>query len=218
VVQDATSRVPWPPFSLTLARLDAWPQYLSHYGYVALFVLAVVEGPIVTILAAFLASRGVLSVPAVYVTVVLGDLAGDALYYAVGRWCLGRMPWFSGSRGRKLKGCVEKIGERLRAQPGRVLLFGKLTHSAGFAVLLGAGAARMRFGEFLLYNLLGTLPKSAVLVVVGYYFGQSYQAINGQMERIGLVVFVLLAGVIVFIVHRWAVSGDESEQSQEASK
>jgi membrane protein DedA with SNARE-associated domain len=211
---DATSQLPLPQLSLTLAGLDAWPQYLSHYGYVALFVLALVEGPVVTIFAAFLASRGVLSVPAVYVTVVLGDLAGDAFYYAIGRWFLGKLPWFSGSRGRKLKGRMDQIGAKLRAQPGRVLLFGKLTHSAGFAVLLAAGAARMRLGGFLLYNLLGTLPKSAALVVVGYYFGRSYKAINGQMERIGLVAFVLLAGVIVFIVHRWAVSGGESKDPE----
>ena len=207
---DATSQPPLPHLSFTLAGLDAWPQYLSHYGYIALFVLAVVEGPIVTIIAAFLASRGVLSVPEVYATVVLGDLAGDALYYTTGRWFLRKLPWFSGLKGQKLKGRMEKVGGKLRTQPGRVLLFGKLTHSAGFAVLLAAGAARMRFGVFLLYNLLGTLPKSAALVVVGYYFGQSYKAINGQIERIGLVAFVLLAGVIILIVHRWACSGGES--------
>jgi membrane protein DedA with SNARE-associated domain len=197
-----------------LAGMDAWPQYLSHYGYVAVFVFAVVEGPIVTILAAFLASRGVFSVVGIYVTVVLGDLVGDAIFYAIGRWCLGKLPWFSGSRGRTLKGRVDQIGAKLREQPGRVLLFGKLTHSAGFAVLLAAGAARTRFGEFLIYNLLGTLPKSAAFVVVGYYFGRSYQAIDSEMERIGLVVFVLVAAVIAFVLHRWMMSESTSKDTE----
>ena len=200
--------------NLLATGLDAWPRYLSQYGYAALFLLAIIEGPIITIIASFLASQGVLSLPVVYVTVVLGDLAGDGIYYAVGRGLLGRLSWLASARGQKLKGRIDQIGARLRAQPGRVLLFGKLTHSAGFAVLLAAGAARVRLGAFFLYNLLGTLPKSAVFVVVGYFFGRSYKSIDSQMERVGLIVFMLLAGVIVFIIHRWAVSDGNLKQSE----
>jgi membrane protein DedA with SNARE-associated domain len=202
----STMRPPAHLLLMALASLEAWPRYISQYGYVALFVLAVVEGPIVTIIASFLASQGVLSLPAVYATVVLGDLAGDGIYYAIGRGFVGRLPWHASRWGKRVQESVDHIGVRLRAQPGRALLFGKLTHSAGFAVLLAAGAAQVRLGPFFLYNLLGTLPKSAVLVVVGYFFGRSYNAINDRMERIGLMAFVLLAGVIVFIVHRWAAS------------
>ena len=199
---------------LLAAGLDAWPRYLSQYGYVALFLLAVIEGPIITIIASFLASQGVLSLPLVYVTVVLGDLAGDGIYYAVGRGLLTRLSWLTSARGQKLKTRVDQIGARLRAHPGRVLLFGKLTHSAGFAVLLAAGAARVRVGAFFLYNLLGTLPKSAAFVLVGYFFGKSYKSIDSQMARIGLIVFMLLAGVIVFIIHRWALSDGNLKQSE----
>lgn len=200
-------------FWILVTGVDAWPRYISQYGYVALFLLALLEGPIVTIFAAFLASQGVLALPAVYVTVVLGDLAGDGVLYAIGRGFLGRLPSFAGRRGQYLKDRVDRIGARLRAQPGRVLLFGKLTHSAGFAVLLAAGAARVRLRAFFFYNLLGTLPKSAALVLVGYFFGRSYKTINGRMQPIGLILFVLLAGVIVLIMHRWALSRGELDDS-----
>ncbi len=187
-----------------MITLGTWPNYLGQYGYAIVFLASLVEGPIVTVVAGFLASQGVLSVAAVYVTVVLGDLAGDALYYAVGRWGIGRLPW-TGRHGGRLRRRIDALREYIRARPGRVLLFGKLTHSAGFAVLLAAGAARVRPVVYMLYNLLGTLIKSAALVLVGYFLGRFYAALRGDL-RLAWVIGLLLAVLATAVVarHLWA--------------
>src|SRR5476651_593996 len=65
---------------------DTTVQLLEHYGYIFLFVIAVAEGPIITIIGAFLASEGYFNVFAVFGLVVAGDLTGDLLYYGVGRF------------------------------------------------------------------------------------------------------------------------------------
>lgn len=176
----------------------AWPHYIAHHGYLAVFLLSLVEGPVVTILAAFLASQGVLDLKAVYATVVLGDLIGDLIYYAVGRWLIGSLPWHMGARGRALSRRIDVLRSHIRARAGRVLLFGKLTQSAGFAVLLAAGVARVRPATFLFYNVLGTLPKSALFVVLGYFFGHFYNStLKGELQVAGVVGFAILCLLMI---------------------
>jgi len=176
--------------------------YLATYGYAALLPLAIVEGPVVTVLAAFLASRDILNVAIVYVIVVFGDLIGDVLHYAVGRWTLR---WLAVSRGRwsaRLRRRVGALRAPIHSRAGRMLLFGKLTHSAGFAVLLAAGAARVPMARFLGYNLLGTLPKSLVLVLVGYCFGRLSAALQSELQIAGIAGFVLIATALVLLARR----------------
>lgn len=76
----------------------------------------------------------------------------------------------------------------------RVLILGKLTHAAGFAALIGAGAARMRFGPFLLANLLASIPKSLVFITIGYLFGEAHEAIGQWLTISSAVVLALVAG------------------------
>ncbi len=196
--------------------------YLAVYGYAALLPLAVVEGPAVTVFAAFLAAEGVFSLVGVYAVVVLGDLLGDMLYYAVGRWMIGRwtrprpmgrsMDRDLDRRGRwaaRLRRRVAALAPRIRTRAGAMLLFGKLTHSAGFAVLLAAGAAHVPIRRFLAYNLLGTLAKSLVLVLLGYWFGKLYASLQGDLQIAGMVGFVLVGSALLLLVRRVLAGPDE---------
>ena len=82
---------------------------------------------------------------------------------------------------------------------------GKLTHAVGFAVLLAAGAARIRISVFVFYNLLGTLPKSCLLVVIGYFFGRFYLDLSAQYRTISLVALVFGMLMTVYLMHQlWA--------------
>jgi membrane protein DedA with SNARE-associated domain len=101
------------------------------------------------------------------------------------------------------------LAPRIRTRAGAMLLFGKLTHSAGFAVLLAAGAARVDLRRFLAFNLLGTLPKVLVLVLLGYWFGRLYAAWQGDLRLAGLVGFVLAASALLLGARRMLAAADE---------
>lgn len=58
----------------------------AKYGYFILFPISVIEGPIVTIVAGFLASLGLFNFFLVYFIVLAGDFSGDTGAYAIGRW------------------------------------------------------------------------------------------------------------------------------------
>ena len=77
-------------------------------------------------------------------------------------------------------------------------MFGKLTHSAGAAVLVAAGLARMPLWRFTWVNLLATVPKSLFFVVIGYAFGAAYSRIDDWIARASMLVLglLVLAGIV----------------------
>jgi membrane protein DedA with SNARE-associated domain len=175
-----------------MLRPDAIIGLLHHYGYAFLFVIAFIEGPIVTVLAAFLAAQRYFNIYVVYGVVVVADLAGDLLYYAVGRF--GRMSafeklanyiGFSPERFHKLETYFVEHG-------AKAMFYAKYTQT-GFVALPAAGAAGMPIGPFLFYNAIATLPKSLALTVLGYFFGYAYSRIDSYFERASLIL--VFAGI-----------------------
>ena len=178
---------------------------ISSYGYAALFLAALVEGPMATVFGAILASQGLLHIGGVYGVAVAGDLVGDILVYGVGmsgrathslvgrRFNLSRYPRFT------------PLLAQFRTRPGRVLVTAKLTHAAGFLVLLSAGAARIPFWRFLGFNLLATLPKSGVLVLLGFFAGEAWHRIDLWLWVFSCSFLVLFG--IAFIVYLRRVAG-----------
>ena len=193
-----------------MASLDWVSSNIAGYGYAALFVAAVLEGPIATVIGAFLASQGLLELSGVYATVVLGDLAGDLLYYCVGR--LGSMPgrrWRRAPNLRRQRHLATLRGY-LHQHAGKTLLIGKLAHAAGFLVLLAAGAARVPLPRFLGYNLLGTLLKSAIFVLLGYFAGAAYHRIDTYLWIASCTV-IAIAGLGAGVLLRRRFTLDMSE-------
>ena len=176
---------------------------VSTYGLIVLAPLAVFEGPIVTIIAASLAAQGLLNLKAVFVCVVLADLAGDSLLYALGRGLLGRLspPWrnrlgLSSDRMTTLVDAFHTSGAKL-------LVAGKWTHAAGFAVLVAAGVARMQYLRFLLVNLLATIPKSLLFIAIGYFFGTALAQPEGWISGGALALAGVVAmAMLIWIFHR----------------
>ena len=190
---------------------DTIVHLLEQYGYLFLFLIAVVEGPIITIIGAFLASQGYFNIVAVYLIVSGGDLFGDLIYYAIGRIgrtgaLAGLRQWLgmTGEHFEQLERYIEKHGVK-------ILFFAKYTQT-GFLALPASGAARMPIGKFLWYNTLGTLPKSLVLVLIGYFFGYAYNSINGYFGKISLLFFgVLLLGGAYLVLRRYLPAFHEKD-------
>lgn len=180
--------------------LDHLLQLIQSYGLWLLAPFAIIEGPIVTVIAAYIARLGYMNVYAVYVVCILGDLVGDAMYYGIGRLGPAYLPerWLNRlgmTQARQLS-----LGEHFASKGGRTLLFGKWTHSTGLPIMLASGMARMNFASYMWYNLIGTIPKTALFVALGYFIGEAYSSIDTYIARISLV---LLAGALVVVLYLW---------------
>jgi membrane-associated protein len=185
----------------SLASIYSW---LLAYKYFVFFPITVIEGPIITIIAGFLVSIGIFNFFIAYLVAVAGDLAGDVIHYAVGRF--GGLPFIN------KWGCFFHISlkqlepiERQFEERGSTLLFiGKMTHGIGGAFLVAAGLIKMPFGKFFFSNMLATLLKSLILLVIGYYFGQAFVTINSYLEKIAILTMAVAvtAALAYLFYHR----------------
>ncbi len=174
---------------MTLGWLEA---LLRSHGLLLMAPLALLEGPIVTVIAGALARAEILSVAGVYAVAVLADLVGDSIVYWLGRQA-PRLPLRWRTRLGLGEARLDQLGAHFRARGAVTLVIGKLTHSAGFAVLAAAGAARMPFGPFLAVNVLATLPKAGLFLAIGYFVGAAYTTVDRAIFVGSLSILAVLA-------------------------
>ena len=182
--------------------LDAALQLIQSHGLWLLAPIAVLEGPIVTVIAGSLARLGYMPVAGVYLVCVLGDLIGDAVLYGLGR----AGPHFLPLRWQQRLGitAARKVAleTHFAEKGGRTILFGKWTHSAGAPIMVASGAARMNFAAYMGWNLLGTVPKTLLFVVIGYFIGHAYSLIDTYIYRLSLLLAVGILAVAGYHLQR----------------
>ncbi len=167
---------------------------LATYRYVAIVPLAAVEGPIVTIVAGFLVSLGQLNFILAYFLIILGDTIGDCVYYSLGRFGRGVSPRFLA-----LLGITEprlKLAQHyFEHHPKKTFAVGKISHGVGVVPLFAAGLIKFPFGRFLFYNVLLTIVKSLLLLVIGYYFGRAAVNIKTYLDYSAVAGIIIGAGL-----------------------
>ena len=187
-------------------------QWLLNYRYLLLFPLIVLEGPITVITAGLLTSVGLLNFFVVYFIAITGDLVGDSLYYVAGRHCrkyLDRWGRFIGLPKDRL----EKMEAHFNAHGGKTLIAGKLSHAIGAIVIVSAGLARFPFGKFIIFNLWATLPKSLVLLLIGFYFGNTFIRLKSYFDYawLGTLAITILLLLVYFFLRK---TGKKLEENQ----
>lgn len=173
---------------------------IRDYGLLVLAPLALLEGPIVSVFGGYLAGRGLVPFNALLVLVVVADLVGDVMLYGIGRHGGRRVPQRWRGRLGLSPERQERLVDEIHTHGTRMLAVGKLTHAMGFAVLTAAGAARFPFGRFVMVNLLATLPKSAAMVALGWWLGNSWQRADAWLTR-AIAVGGVLALVALVLWH-----------------
>jgi membrane protein DedA with SNARE-associated domain len=182
---------------LSLGALGAIGQWIAGNGYTFLFILMLVEGPVVTAAAAFAAALGYLNIWAVLILSVLGNLIPDAIYYAIGYW--GREQFIEkyGRYVRLTPVRVKKIEMFIEQHAGKSLVAIKLIPLLATPGLIVAGLSRMDIKRFAFWSLIVTLPSSLLYLLVGYYSGAAYTRVVHDLNIGG---FVVAGAIIVFFI------------------
>ena len=181
---------------------------VDQYGYFGLFVAlllgnigAPVGSEIVLPVAGGLTATGHLPLLGLTIGVaVLGELAGESIAYAVGRF--GGVPVIE--RFGKYVGLHHQHLVRVHAFFERYGTFAIficrflpfIRGVAGFP----AGIAEMNVAHFYLWTLLGSLIFCGAMIGIGFAFGGHLDAILPLLHRSGLVLAAVTVVVIVAIV------------------
>ncbi len=174
---------------------------LEHYKYLLIFPITVVEGPIIIIISGFLVYLGFLNAISAYIILSIADIIGDSLYYAIGLYWR-RWAWIK--KYARLLGYNENseafLESHFRKHKGKTFLLAKISHGIGGAIQIAAGIARVNYWQFLFYSIIGTLPKTLILMLIGFYLGSSYIKIDGIFNYIAMVTVGISVLLIFFYV------------------
>ena len=161
------------------------------------FPIAVAEGPIISVLSGFLVWGGVFNLYIVFFVLLFGDLVGDSIYYLIGRYGGRRLIHkVMGSNENRL----ENLEKRFHRQDWKILLLGK-TQAIGSVILIASGIVNMSYSRFIIYNIMGSVPKIIIFMLIGYYFGKAYLTINTYMGYFALVWLILALGILAMFLY-----------------
>src|SRR6266849_5194237 len=189
--------------------LETISSLVASYGYVVLFLLVSLEslgipvpGETALVTAAAMAALGHLSIYAVVSTAIAAAILGDNAGYWIGR--RGGIPLVR--RYGRLIRLKESHLERAHAfferhGPKTVFLGRFIALLRTWAAVL-AGAARMPYGTFMLYNALGGVCWSVIVGMLGYVFGRNLPQLERYMGQASLAG-VLLVALVVGLALGW---------------
>lgn len=187
-----------------LTHLTGWVAYVVIaalvFGETAVFVGFVLPGEIAVVLGGVLASRGHVSLWLLVVIVVAAAITGPVVGYEIGRRMGDRL--FATGPLRRVQGGVDKARTVLKKRGGVAVLAGRFVAVVRALMPAAAGAARVRYRTFTIYNVLGGLIWGVGYCLVGYLAGSAYTVVERQ---VGTGLAIAIAGLIVIAVAVWAI-------------
>ena len=173
--------------------------WIISHGYPLIFLVMCVEGPIITAAAGFAAALGYFNPWAIFVISILGDLIPDSIYYLIGYISRGKILDKIAAYFGLTKKRVSRIEELLRKHFGKTMLALKLTPIVPTPGFMLVGFLRLSFVKFTGYSAAVTIPKSAIFLMAGYFFGQMYN-INQYLHNLVILIPIVVLIVVVLIV------------------
>jgi len=170
-----------------------------------LVVMPFLPGDSLLFVAGAFAAKGDMNVASVIVLLSVAAILGDALNYSIGRYFGDKVfawedsRWFNKRLFDKTHAFYEKHG-------GKTIVIARfLPFLRTFAPFV-AGAARMTYARFALYNVSGGIFWVASLTIAGYLFGNiPWVSRNLTLIIVALIVIPGLPTVFV-VVREWLAS------------
>jgi len=188
-------------------KLIAWFFSIPTAGAVAaVFVLAgaetalligfLVPGEVAAILGGVIASRGHVPLPAMIAAAILGAACGDSIGYFTGRKA------GSGAFGKHRQKHWSRARDFLK-RGGSAVLLGRFTPFLRTIMPAAAGAAKMPYRRFLLWDLAGVALWGALSTLAGYWGGRNAEALLHRAGLVGLALLVVVAAALYFLWRRF---------------
>jgi membrane protein DedA with SNARE-associated domain len=195
--------------SITGPIVDWATHLIGNWGLWGVFFLMVAESACIPIpseaimpFAGFAVASGKMSLAAAVAVGVAGNLVGSWVSYAVGLY--GGRP-FVERYGKYVLLSTHKLetAERWFGRYGApAVFFSRMLPIVRTFISLPAGAARMRFGKFTLYTLVGCVPWVLLLAFIGEQIGQNWRRIEPYLHYVDYAVLSGILALVVWLIVR----------------
>ncbi len=170
------------------------------YKYALLFFGAIAEGPVLMVSAGFMLHLGLLDFWPTYLALLIGDWIADFFWYGVGYFGAKKFVWKYGHFISLDRDRVAELEKKFHAHKNKILFLSKMTMGFGFALvtLISAGMAKVPIKNYALFNLLGGLVWTGLLIGLGYILGGAYVYVNEGFRIMFIFMAVVLISLLLF--------------------
>lgn len=159
--------------------------YVLIYKYLAILVITYLgalafplpSGTVVMASTAF-ATQGYLSVPFVFLTALLGNVAGDNSGYWLTRRYGVRFLHFVGLRKVVTSSNYRKLYEEVSNHPIIIIYLSRFMTGIAPTVNVISGTTRLPFKKYITFEFLGECTEVGFFTTAGYFFGANWSYIN----------------------------------------
>jgi len=166
----------------------------------SVFIGLIVPGDLILALGGVYASQHKMNLAVVIVIGTLAAITGESVGFLLGRHhgrrVVRRIPFIGDWLSTKL----EESEEYFKKHGGLTVAIGRYATAAGAFIPFTAGASKMSYRTFILFDAPAIAVWAAGISIFGYAFGQHLDFIDKTLSRFGYVVLGL---VVVLFAGRW---------------
>ena len=197
-----------PQASITGPIVDAATNFIDDVGAIGVFVLMTLESACIPVpseaimlFAGFNVSTGDMTLIAIIVAGVAGNVVGSSIAYAAGYY--GRSELLDRNRlihiNRKH---LEQADRWFRRHGDATVFFARMLPIIRTFISLPAGVARMPFGRFLALTTLGCIPWVTALALIGREVGDNWEDWRHYLEYVDYLIAAAIVAAIVYLLIR----------------
>jgi membrane protein DedA with SNARE-associated domain/membrane-associated phospholipid phosphatase len=189
---------------------------IGHWGYLVIFLIVMLEcqailglfmpGESLVLIAGFLAQQGIFEPTVLAFVIAAAAILGDSIGYELGRR-LG-LGWLvqSWRRFGLRQESLDRVDRFFARHGGKAVFASHFMHMMRALMPFIAGASRMRYRQFLVFNAAGCIVWATAFVALGYFLGASWQVAAKWIGRASEIIggAILLAIVLGWLWH-WMV-------------
>jgi len=170
------------------------------FGEAALFFGFVLPGETAVVYGGVLAAAGKVPVALVLAVVLVAAVVGDSVGFEIGRRLGPRLVRAPVLRNHPVR--LEEAQAYLRRRGGRAVVMGRFTAFLRAVTPSLAGASRMEYRRFLVFNVIGGVIWGGACVLLGYFAAHSVSTISHALGVTSGVIVVVIAGGLLWAWHR----------------
>jgi membrane protein DedA with SNARE-associated domain/rhodanese-related sulfurtransferase len=185
--------------------------FVSQYGEILLFAVVFAEQiglplPAIPVLlaAGALAGAGKIDLTGAIVLSVIACVAGDLIWYELGRWRGRRALNLLCRISLEPDSCVRRTENFFTRHGVRSLVLAKFIPGLSTLAPALAGLFRISMQRFLLYNGLGAVLWTLAFIIPGYLLSDQIERLAEVAERLGIwLAFFFGAGIATYLVYKF---------------
>jgi membrane-associated protein len=183
----------------------------------SIFLGLIVPGDLILALGGVYASQGKMSLALVIVVGSLAAICGESVGFYLGRRFGIRLIRHLPFVGPRLSRVIDESEDYFRRHGGKTVAIGRYATAAGAFIPFTAGAGKMPYFRFLLFDVPAIIVWATGISIFGYYFGRNLAFIDKVLSRFG---YGVLALIVLFFAGRylWKKRQERRERKTETTK